>query len=50
MTLYALLTLFLWGLVTDYVLEGPSVVRTVFIVTDLADEVAQALLSRLQIG
>jgi uncharacterized membrane-anchored protein YitT (DUF2179 family) len=48
--LYALLTLFLWGLVTDYVLEGPSVVRTVFIVTDLADEVAQALLSRLQIG
>jgi len=48
--LYALLALFLWGVVADYVLEGPSVVRTVFIVTDLAEEVAQALLTRLQIG
>lgn len=48
--LYALLTLFLWGVVADYVLEGPSVIRTVFIVTDLADEVSQALMTRLQIG
>lgn len=48
--LYALLTLFLWGVVADYVLEGPSVVRTVFIVTDAAEEVTQALLTRLQIG
>lgn len=34
----------------DYVLEGPSVIRTVFIVTNSADVIAQALLTRLQIG
>ena len=48
--LYALVTLFIWGLATDYTLEGPSVVRTAFIVTDLADQVASALLNRLQLG
>jgi len=48
--LYSLVTLFIWGLATDYVLEGPSVVRTVFIVTDKAREVSQALLNRLQLG
>jgi uncharacterized membrane-anchored protein YitT (DUF2179 family) len=49
-SLYALVTLFIWGLATDYVLEGPSVVRTAFIVTDRRAEVAHALLERLQIG
>lgn len=48
--LYALVTLFVWGLATDYVLEGPSVVRTAFIVTDQREQVAQALLHKLQIG
>jgi len=48
--LYSLLTLFAWGLVTDYVLEGPSVIRTAFIVTDKAEEVAHLLFSRLGIG
>ncbi len=48
--LYALVTLFVWGLATDYVLEGPSVVRTAFIVTDRPDTVAQAVLERLQLG
>ncbi len=48
--LYSLVMLFVWGLATDYVLEGPSVVRTVFIVTDLADDVSRALLNRLQLG
>lgn len=48
--LYSLIMLFIWGLATDYVLEGPSVVRTVFIVTDNAGEVAQSLLTRLQVG
>lgn len=48
--LYSLLTLFVWGLVTDYTMEGPSVIRTAFIVTDLAEEVASALFSRLGIG
>jgi uncharacterized membrane-anchored protein YitT (DUF2179 family) len=48
--LYALITLFVWGLATDYVLEGPSVVRTVFIVTDKPEDVGQAILERLRIG
>jgi uncharacterized membrane-anchored protein YitT (DUF2179 family) len=48
--LYALIMLFVWGLVADYVLEGPSVVRTAFIVTDAPEEVADALLNRLGVG
>ncbi len=48
--LYSLLTLFVWGLATDYVLEGPSVVRTAFIVTDRAEEVSHAVLNRLGLG
>lgn len=48
--LYALVMLFVWGLAADYVLEGPSVIRTAFIVTDSADEVARVLLDRLGVG
>lgn len=48
--LYALVTLFVWGIATDYVLEGPSVVRTAFIVTDERELVSRALLEKLQIG
>jgi len=48
--LYSLLTLFVWGLVIDYVMEGPSVIRTAFIVTDKAEEVTHLLFSRLGIG
>lgn len=48
--LYALVTLFIWGIATDYVLEGPSVIRTAFIVTDERERVANALLEKLQIG
>jgi uncharacterized membrane-anchored protein YitT (DUF2179 family) len=48
--LYSLLALFVWGLATDYVLEGPSVVRTAFIVTDHADAVAAAVMAELGIG
>jgi len=48
--LYALLMLFVWGLATDYVLEGPSVVRTAFIVTDSPQQVARLLLNRLRVG
>ena len=48
--LYAFVTLFMWGLVADYVLEGPSVVRTAFIVTDEPENVSQALLNRMGIG
>ena len=48
--LYALITLFVWGLAADYVLEGPSVVRMAFIVTDVPDRVADAVLDELQLG
>jgi uncharacterized membrane-anchored protein YitT (DUF2179 family) len=48
--LYALLTLFLSGLASDYTLEGPSTIRTVTIITDLPKEVAQALLEGLGQG
>jgi len=48
--LYALLSLFVWGLATDYLLEGPSVVRTAFIVTDHGPAVAQAIVERLGVG
>lgn len=41
--LYALLTLFLSGLATDYTLEGPSSVRTATIITLHPDEVSRAL-------
>ena len=48
--LYSLITLFIWGVVVDYVLEGPSVIRTVFIITDKPEEVSQAVLERLRLG
>lgn len=48
--LYSLIMLYVWGLATDYILEGPSVIRTVFIVTDNANAVAQALLSQMHVG
>jgi uncharacterized membrane-anchored protein YitT (DUF2179 family) len=50
MALYAFVTLFVWGLVADYVLEGPSTVRTVFIVTDASENVSQALLNSMGVG
>jgi len=48
--LYALIMLFVWGVATDYVLEGPSVIRTAFIVTDQPQAVANGILMRLKIG
>ncbi len=48
--LYAMITLFVWGIAADYVQEGPSVVRMAFVVTDEPDAVAQALLERLHLG
>jgi uncharacterized membrane-anchored protein YitT (DUF2179 family) len=48
--LYSLITLFIWGVMVDYVLEGPSVVRTVFIITDKPKEVSQAVLERFRLG
>jgi len=48
--LYGMIMLFIMGLASDYVLEGPSVVRVVFIVTDLPEAVAEVLLERLRVG
>jgi uncharacterized membrane-anchored protein YitT (DUF2179 family) len=42
--------LFIWGLASDYVLEGPSVVRIVFIVTDRPVAVGGVLMDRLGVG
>jgi uncharacterized membrane-anchored protein YitT (DUF2179 family) len=50
MALYGFITLFTWGFVADYVVEGPSVVRTVFIVTDSPEKVSQVLMERLGVG
>ncbi len=48
--LYALLTLFLNGIATDYTLEGPSSVRTATIITTRAEEMTQALMTGLGHG
>ncbi len=48
--LYALMTLFIWGVAADHVLEGPSVVRTVFVVTDKPEEVSLMVFDRLGLG
>ena len=48
--LYALVTLYIWGVAADQVLEGPSVVRTALIVTDQPKAVADTVFHRLRIG
>jgi uncharacterized membrane-anchored protein YitT (DUF2179 family) len=48
--LYAIVALWVTGAVTDYVLEGPSVVRTAVIVTDKAEAVADAVLTEMGRG
>ncbi len=46
--LHALLTLFLMGMASDFVLEGPSNVRTAMIITSYPEELAQALTTGLR--
>jgi uncharacterized membrane-anchored protein YitT (DUF2179 family) len=48
--LYGVMMLFIWGLATDYILEGPSVIRTVFVITDSPEQVARSLMDRLGVG
>lgn len=48
--LYGLIMLFIWGLASDYVLEGPSIVRVVFIVTDRPEAVGKVLMQRIGVG
>jgi len=48
--LYATVALFAGAMASDYVLEGPSVIRTATIVTDRPQEVARVLLEDLGRG
>lgn len=48
--LYAAIALFIAGMATDYVLEGPSVIRTAMIITDKPDEIAALVFANLQRG
>ncbi len=43
--LYATIVLFVSGLATDYVLEGPSVIRTAVIITDCPQEVSSVVMA-----
>lgn len=48
--LYALIVLYAWGVVTDFVLEGQGVVRTATIITDRPEAVAQQIMADLVRG
>jgi uncharacterized membrane-anchored protein YitT (DUF2179 family) len=48
--LYAMVALFAGALASDYVLEGPSVIRTATIVTDHPQEVSDAILDEMGRG
>ena len=48
--LYAAIALFTAGLASDYVLEGPSVIRTAMVITDKPEEVSQRVFAGLQRG
>jgi uncharacterized membrane-anchored protein YitT (DUF2179 family) len=48
--LYAVIALFIGGAVSDYVLEGPSVIRTATIITDYPESVAQAIIQEMGRG
>lgn len=50
LALYAMLTLFLTGLATDFAMEGPSTVRTATIVTDNPQALTNALMTGLNQG
>ncbi len=43
--LFATVALFMTGIATDYILEGPSVVRIATIITDKPEEIAQAVIN-----
>lgn len=48
--LYAIVALFVSGLAIDYVLEGPSVIRTAMIVTNKPDAIAEEVFKHIQRG
>ena len=48
--LYTGVAVFIAGLATDYVLEGPSVIRTAMIITDKPDDIASLVFTNLGRG
>lgn len=48
--LYAMVALVLGGIASDYMMEGPSVIRTAFVVTDYPETVSNAVIQKLQRG
>lgn len=48
--LYAVVAIFVDGTLADYVLDGPSTIRTATIITDHPDAVAQAVIAQLGRG
>lgn len=48
--LYAIVVLFVAAAASDYVLEGPSVIRTAFIITDHPHEVARQVIGQMGRG
>lgn len=48
--LYALVVLFITGVATDYVMEGPSVIRTATIITNQPEPVSKAIIGQLGRG
>ena len=48
--LYSMIMLFINGLASDYVLEGPSVISTVFVITRHPEEISSALMEQLHVG
>lgn len=48
--LYAIVALFIDGMTSDYILEGPSVVRTATIITDHPQEVSQIIMQEMRRG
>jgi uncharacterized membrane-anchored protein YitT (DUF2179 family) len=48
--LYAMVALFIGGAASDYVLEGPSVIRTATIITDKPQEVSDVVLDEMGRG
>lgn len=48
--MYGLVLMFVHGLALDYVLEGPSVVRTITVVTDRPDVVSAIVFNTMRVG
>lgn len=48
--LYAIVALFVGGMTADYVLEGPSTIRTATIITDRPDAIAEMVLDEMRRG